>query len=196
VLQRLAQYILAEAEPSFTRAEAEEAAERLDQIASCNIREAFDQARAEQIQSLASSLRAVAGSSYADGRLAPHEWVLTPAGELFKTDCTGHAFDHTAVGPQSILWDVAGVTIEWRLDAGERSAFIQALDRAGLSAPLEALPLYELAYAAYRLGEAALCHELENDPGEKRRLLIAKEWLHRTLGRMLSRHSAVPLRVA
>jgi hypothetical protein len=93
--------------------------------------------------------------SYGDGRLAPHKWVRTPAGRLIKIDAGGHDADHTAVGPQTLLWEVAGLIVEWNLPA---SATADLLDAFALSTDFRvALAGYMAAYAAFRAGVACVC---------------------------------------
>ena len=48
---------------------------------------------------------------YGDGHMAPHEWARAPSGQIMKADATGHEIDHTIVGRQSVVWDIAAVTV-------------------------------------------------------------------------------------
>src|SRR5438874_5859066 len=52
----------------------------------------------------------------ADGRMAPHEWILSANG-LIKTDGASHGDDHFYPGPTDIAWDLAGAITEWRMDS-------------------------------------------------------------------------------
>ena len=40
----------------------------------------------------------------ADSRMQPHEWLLTPAGQVLKTDSGSHGDDHFFPGPTDIAW--------------------------------------------------------------------------------------------
>lgn len=92
-------------------------------------------------------------SSYGDGRLAPHKWVRTRTNALVKTDVGGHDDDHTIVGPQTILWDLAGLSVEWDLAPDRSENLLRAFD---LSPDLRiALACYTAAYVAFRSGMAA-----------------------------------------
>jgi hypothetical protein len=53
--------------------------------------------------------------SYGGGRLAPHEWVRNSDAGIFKVDSSGHDADHTLIGKQSVVWDLAGLVLEWNL---------------------------------------------------------------------------------
>jgi len=84
--------------------------------------------------------------------MAPHEWIRTEKGNILKTDCWGHAFDHTCVGCQSVLWDVAGAILEWRMNHEQLSVFMKQLSDGGLFFAPETLTFYLLGYASFRLG--------------------------------------------
>ena len=83
---------------------------------------------------------------YGDGRMAPYEW-LHHEGRLLKMDVWGHEWDHTCVGRQSYLWEVAGAAVEWRMN---RSARMELLKR--LNADDASLRSYTAAYCAFKLG--------------------------------------------
>jgi hypothetical protein len=91
-----------------------------------------------------------------DGRLAPHEWLVTREGWM-KTDAVQHHDDHFLPGCQDIAWDVAGFIEEWELAADERSAFIGAYrERSGDESIACRLPVWRVAYLAHRTGYATL----------------------------------------
>ncbi len=98
---------------------------------------------------------------YGDGRLDPHEWLQTPDGRIIKTDCAGHDLDHTAVGRQSMLWDVAGALVEWGSNADLVSAAEQV---SGEQFDPNSLRFYQAAYAAFRGGMCAVCAQSSDDP--------------------------------
>ena len=156
-------YIRAAADPPLQYAEAEAARERLADLLIANAKELWPSAinsAQRAADTLLNETRLHDLSSYGDGRLAPHEWARMPSGELLKLDAGGHSCDHTAIGPQTILWDVAGLMVEWNVHS--RIA-CDLLDAFKLSADLEkALACYVAAYAAFRAGVATLCGAQES----------------------------------
>src|SRR5690606_21087948 len=66
---------------------------------------------------------------HVDARLHPSEWLVSPQGDLVKTDAIDHSTDHFLVGAQDIAWDIAGAAVEFDLDTGERGALAQAAAR-------------------------------------------------------------------
>ena len=125
---------------------------------------------------------------YGDGRLAPHEWLRMPGGTIHKTDAAGHALDHTIVGRQPIVWDLAGAMVEWNLDDGSAAPLLAGYDAAG-GPPYasELLTFYQLAYLAFRAGQAALCAGMAgHDPDEQARLWTAQSRYTAMLERLLA----------
>ncbi len=61
----------------------------------------------------------------ADGRMQPHEWLLTETGEMLKTDSGSHGDDHFFPGPTDIAWDLVGAIVEWRMDSEQASYFLE-----------------------------------------------------------------------
>lgn len=90
-----------------------------------------------------------------DGRLDPHEW-LRDGDRWIKADGVDHCADHFLPGASDIAWDVAGLRVE--LGADRETALAPFGPHAAALA--ERLPFYEVAYAAFRLGQAALALEL------------------------------------
>lgn len=128
---------------------------------------------------------------YGDGRMAPHEWLRTPLGEVLKTDCLGHDNDHTIIGPQGVAWDVAGVWIEWELNEGMTESLLEGMQDAG--APridANTLLFYRMAYAAFRAGQCSMCAGMSaHDPGEAERLGAAfRRYLDALAGLLNHRH--------
>jgi hypothetical protein len=114
--------------------------------------------------------------SYGDGRVAPQEWIRTGSSEIFKTDIGGHDADHTIVGKQSLLWDIAGVIVEWNLDAHLTATFLESFQTTE-KMDRNALTFFELSYAAFRMGQSFLCAEMNSqDFSERERLLNAAEF--------------------
>ena len=56
-------------------------------------------------------------------------------------------WDHTCIGRQSFLWDVAGAMVEWHMTATAREIFMASLQVS----PVHLRP-YLVAYCAFKLG--------------------------------------------
>jgi hypothetical protein len=118
--------------------------------------------------------------SHGDGRLAPHEFIRRPEGRLFKANRDGHGFDHTCVGRQTILWDMAGAVVEWNLT---ESQAMLLMSNAGIAAPQDFVIFNCAAYAALRLGMFTLA---PGDSTESRRSEAAREFYREALHRLLA----------
>jgi hypothetical protein len=185
VFREIGRYIAAAAGSPLSPQELGAGLDRLREMLYWNTREALGEEAAERTRTLAVPLMA-AVPRYGDGRLAPHEWVRDPAGRLWKTDHLPHDADHTVIGPQPVWWDLAGAIVEWELDPAGQEALLRAYAEAGGAAPPEeALWFYQPAYAAFRLGMAALCRASTSDADEKRRLDRAETFYRAHLTRLL-----------
>lgn len=120
--------------------------------------------------------------SYGDGRLAPHEWVRDRDGRIFKVDSFGHDTDQTLIGKQSIVWDFAGLILEWELSQAQTAGLMKALTLQGACITPEVLQFYEIAYAAFCMGLCNFCGSKAGDPAEQARLAGAeKSYCHKLL---------------
>ncbi|HEU0053394.1 MAG TPA: hypothetical protein VFQ39_09465, partial [Longimicrobium sp.] len=123
-----------------------------------NVREGLGEAWEARTDGLERLRDAVAGRETVgvDGRMLPHEWIVTGDGYL-KTDGVDHHDDHFFPGRQDAAWDLAGAIVEFELDD---QAARQLVDRyAALSGDREVvhrMPFNLVAYLAYRLGYATL----------------------------------------
>jgi hypothetical protein len=153
LLAHVARYITATMGSMLNRNEAAAAIERLAAMMSCNLGEFFhgEEAAAADLCRLPPVHPST--PSYGDGRMAPHEWLLLSDHRVLKTDAAGHAHDHTCIGPQSWLWDVAGVIIEWRLAPADRRDFLQQFPATATTG----IEFYESAYLAWKLGLQVFC---------------------------------------
>lgn len=88
----------------------------------------------------------------ADGRMQPHEWLLTSDGRMLKTDSGSHGDDHFFPGPTDIAWDLAGTIVEWRMSSAAQEFFLSAYQRASGDNPRWRLSDYITAYTAFRAG--------------------------------------------
>ena len=82
-----------------------------------------------------------------DGRMAAHEWLRLPSGQLLKADALDHHASHDLVGCQDLAWDLAGAAVELNLPEQEVTDLRQ---RLGIDPDLLAFSLP--AYTAFRIG--------------------------------------------
>jgi hypothetical protein len=188
IVNHLGRYFLRAARPGLANGEAESAIDRLQNMLYWNAKETLGEEAAERAAGLAEPARnAYLDLAYGDGRPAPHEWVRTSAGKIVKTDCTGHATDHTLVGRQSVLWDLAGAIVEWDLQGTQIESLTRPLVEANVSVDPAALQFYHAAYAAFRMGLTSLsATQAGDDPEEKQRLLTASEHYKQKLTHLLA----------
>ena len=86
----------------------------------------------------------------ADGRMQPHEWLLTSDGQIFKTDSGSHGDDHFFPGATDIAWDLAGAIVEWKMDPAEAETFLEAYRRASGDDASSRIADFIAAYAVFR----------------------------------------------
>jgi hypothetical protein len=86
----------------------------------------------------------------ADGRMQPHEWVLTPQGQMLKTDSGSHGDDHFFPGATDIAWDLAGAIVEWQMDLVQAQAFLEIYGRATGDDARTRIEDYIKAYTVFR----------------------------------------------
>lgn len=185
-------YLVRSAGPSLRPSSQAEAVARLCEMLEAN---AGTLVGSDAAAALCSGAAAAAdlrdGPSYTDGRMAPHEWVRAADGTIWKTDSTGHNRDHTLVGPQSLLWDLAGTLVEWGFDASRPSLSDAALSRFGCGDVEAALRFYIGAYAAFRAGMVALGETSAAGPGDALRLARQRAAYTMTLRRATEAGAAV-----
>lgn len=187
ILPQLGNYLARSTGPELTQAAAQAAYTRLSEMLLHNVKETLGEALAERAQvKIDQADTADCYPCYGDGRMAPHEWVRAADGAFWKTDSTGHDRDHTVIGKQPFLWDVAGAIIEWDLGAERTDALLEPLRRAGLPVDRGPLLFYQLAYAAFRLGLTSLsASQLSPADRERLRLEYAARFYSGALERLL-----------
>ena len=89
-----------------------------------------------------------------DARLAPHEWLLTPSGQMLKTDSGSHGDDHFFPGVTDIAWDLAGAIVEWKMKREEAKTFLEMYHRISGDHAVPRIVEFIKAYAVFR---AAYC---------------------------------------
>jgi hypothetical protein len=200
VIRHLGRYLVEAARSPLSPETTRASSDRLVRMVRHNVAVLFGEDEANRAAALAENIdRQHSVPSFGDGRLAPHEWVRMRSGQLIKTDHIGHSIDHTLVGGQSVLWDVAGVLVEWQLSPPERAQFIQSIQERAADlrwTELDWTPLrfYELAYATFRLSQTLLCQQFEPDESpEFHRLARAaaqyRDWMS---GVRSGHHSVLP----
>jgi hypothetical protein len=85
-----------------------------------------------------------------DGRMQPHEWLLTGDGQMLKTDSGSHGDDHFFPGPTDIAWDLAGAIVEWRMNEFKTEFFLDAYRRASGDDARDRIADFAIAYAVFR----------------------------------------------
>jgi hypothetical protein len=101
----------------------------------------------------------------ADGRMQPHEWLLTADGLMLKTDSGSHGDDHFFPGPTDIAWDLAGAIVEWEMSAEQSSTFLELYRRTSGEDATSRIEHFVRAYSVFR---AAYCLMAANALGEGR----------------------------
>src|SRR5690348_17117096 len=86
----------------------------------------------------------------ADGRMQPHEWLLSPQGRILKVDSGSHGDDHFFPGPTDIAWDLAGSIVEWQMDAEQADFFLASYRRISGDDARERVKEFVTAYSTFR----------------------------------------------
>jgi len=129
-------------------------------------------------------LTALARPVHTDNRMHAWEWLVTPEGEILKTDALDHGAGNDLVGAQDPAWDLAGAVVELALDERERRRLVELAAQRGLNATPRQLAFYTAAYLAFQLGRCALAAQAldSTDPAEAAALRRAGEGYARRLG--------------
>lgn len=191
ILRQIGRYVAEVGGPTLPQSEQEAGLQRLAEMLYWNAWEALGEGVAEQTRGLRDKVAALSPSAvqcYGDGRMAPHEWIRTPQGEIEKVSKAGagRARDHTCVGRQPVAWDLAGAIVEWELDEAAITTLLAAFYAAGgVLIEQDALTFYRLAYAAFRMGQCHMCANIAADPDEQARLWQAYGTYRDEVGRLL-----------
>ena len=105
-----------------------------------------------------------------DGRMQPHEWILTADGQMMKTDSGIHGDDHFLPGTTDIAWDLAGAIIEWRMDARDTEAFLEMYQRASGDDARKRIDAYLKAYTVFRCAWCLMAANALQGSSEQERL--------------------------
>jgi hypothetical protein len=111
----------------------------------------------------------------ADGRMQPHEWLLTTEGELLKTDSGSHGNDHFFPGPTDIAWDLAGAIVEWQMNDQQTTEFLNLYHRASGDDASTRIDSFIKAYAVFRLAYCLMAGNAMTGSDEQPRLQQAAD---------------------
>ena len=106
----------------------------------------------------------------ADGKMQPHEWLLSVDGKLLKTDSGSHGDDHFFPGPTDIAWDLAGAIVEWQMNEEQTTEFLNVYDRASGDHAGARIDGFIKAYAAFRLAYCLMAVNAMTGSDEQPRL--------------------------
>ena len=108
----------------------------------------------------------------ADGRMQPHEWLVTKEACLLKADSGSHGDDHFFPGPTDIAWDLAGAIVEWRMNEQQARHFIDLYRCASGDDASARIDGFIKAYAIFR---SAYCLMAANAmPGSDEEALLRR----------------------
>jgi len=108
-----------------------------------------------------------------DGRMQPYEWIATGPATFVKTDGISHGDDHFFPGPCDIAWDLAGIAVEWHLNADARHYLLNGfLKLTGRDVSGEML-LHMLGYSVFRLGFCKMAISTVRGSDEEQRMRSA-----------------------
>ncbi|MFL6314399.1 MAG: hypothetical protein ACJ71W_20030 [Terriglobales bacterium] len=127
----------------------------------------------------------------ADGRMQPHECLLTIEGKLLKTDSGSHGDDHFFPGPTDIAWDLASAIVEWQMSEQQTTEFLDLYCRASGDNAKHRINGFIKAYAVFRLAYCLMAANAMNGSDEEQRLRRAAD-IYRTL-LMKSEHQSSAL---
>jgi len=120
----------------------------------------------------------------ADGKMQPHEWLLTVAGKMLKTDSGSHGDDHFFPGPTDIAWDLAGAIVEWQMNEEQTTEFLNLYHRASGDDANARIDGFIRAYAVFRLAYCLMAANAMTGSDEQARLQQAAANYRSMLTRM------------
>jgi hypothetical protein len=111
----------------------------------------------------------------ADGRMQPHEWLLSANRKMLKTDSGSHGDDHFFPGPTDIAWDLAGAIVEWEMNPEEEKAFLEMYRRASGDDAGSRIEHFVIAYSVFRTAYCLMAANALGEGDESRRFIRAAE---------------------
>ncbi|HXA86658.1 MAG TPA: hypothetical protein VNZ47_16355 [Candidatus Dormibacteraeota bacterium] len=131
-----------------------------------------------------------------DGRMQPHEWLLSGEGKLLKTDSGSHGDDHFFPGPTDIAWDLAGAIVEWRMNEEQTTEFLDRYHGASGDDAWARIDGFIKAYAAFRSAYCLMAANAMNGSGEQPRLQRAADFYSAVLTQPKVQVSVLPSSLA
>src|SRR5262249_42032584 len=132
----------------------------------------------------------------ADGRIQPHEWIVSGDRGLLKTDSGSHGDDHFYPGPTDIAWDLAGAIVEWRMNAAQSAEFLDTYRRASGDDATQRIDDFIRAYAVFRCAYCLMAANAMSGSFEETGLRRAAVEYRAWQSRNYLIHSKKPLSVA
>ena len=123
----------------------------------------------------------------ADGRMQPHEWLLTNEGRLLKTDSGSHGDDHFFPGPTDIAWDLAGAIVEWQMNERQARTFIDLYHCASGDDPSARIDGFIRAYTVFRAAYCLMAANAMRGSNEEARLRRAANQYKKMAAKIESR---------
>jgi thiamine kinase-like enzyme len=103
--------------------------------------------------------------------MMPHAWLKAATGEWLKLDAATRGDDHFFPGPCDVAWDLAGVSVEWRLSPADRASLLRSYQNASGDNAADRLAAYELAYAIFRMAWSRMAATSVSVTSENARLM-------------------------
>ncbi len=123
----------------------------------------------------------------ADGKMQPHEWLLSGEGKLLKTDSGSHGDDHFFPGATDIAWDLAGAIVEWQMNDEQIAEFIETYHQASGDDARARVDGFVKAYAVFRSAYCLMAANAMSGSDEQPRLHRAANGYRAVLARMQAR---------
>jgi hypothetical protein len=123
----------------------------------------------------------------ADGKMQPHEWLLSTEGKLLKTDSGSHGDDHFFPGPTDIAWDLAGAIVEWQMNDEQIEEFIETYHRASGDDARARIDDFIRAYAVFRAAYCLMAANAMSGSDEQPRLRRAANGYRAVLNKTQAR---------
>jgi hypothetical protein len=111
----------------------------------------------------------------ADGKIQPHEWLLSVDGKLLKTDSGSHGDDHFFPGLTDIAWDLAGAIVEWQMNDQQTTEFLNIYNRASGDDASARIDGFIRAYTVFRLAYCMMAANAMTESDEQPRLQRAAD---------------------
>jgi hypothetical protein len=125
----------------------------------------------------------------ADGRMQPHEWLLSTEGKLLKTDSGSHGDDHFFPGPTDIAWDLAGAIVEWQMNEQQAPEFLNLYRLASGDDTSARIAGFIKAYTVFRLAYCLMAANAMNGD-EQLRLQNAASFYRTKLTKLQARKAS------